>query len=63
MKTSDFDCELNGKALAFYHNQTTHRYEIIIDFDQRAPYIVTLAKGKAIIQFLKALKSAPKDGS
>ena len=63
MKTSDYDCEIDGKSLAFYHNQTTHRYEIVIDYDSSNPHVVTKAKGRAIIEFLKALKIAPRDGS
>jgi hypothetical protein len=63
MKTSDYDCEIEGKHIAFYHNQTTHRYEVVIEFDALNPHVVTKAKGLAIIRFLKALKLAPRDGS
>lgn len=63
MKTSDYRCEIDGKHIAFYHNQTTHRFEVVIEFDSLNPYVVTKAKGLAIIEFLKAFKSHPKDGS
>ena len=63
MKTSDYDCEIEGKHIAFYHNQTTHRFEVVIEFDSLNPYMVTKAKGLAIIEFLKALQLHPKDGS
>ena len=63
MKDSDYDCTIEGKDLSFYNNQTTHRYEIVIEFDVLHPYVVTKAKGLAIIKFLKALKLAPRDGS
>ena len=53
MKDSEYDCRFEGKSICFYHNQTTHRYEIIIDFDCTKPYVVTKAKGVALIKFLK----------
>lgn len=55
MKDSDYDCTVGGRELSFYHNQTTHQYEIVIDYDERNLYVVTLAKGKAIIEFLKTI--------
>lgn len=58
MKTSDYDCEIEGKHIAFYHNQTTHRYEVVIEFDVQNPHVVTKAKGLAIIRFLKVLQSS-----
>lgn len=53
MKTSEFDCEINGVSCSFYHNTKTHRYEIVIDYDHQNPYIVTKAKGEALIDFFK----------
>ncbi len=53
MKDSDFDCEVMGKSVSFYHNTKTHRYEIVIDHDVYNPLVVTKARGAAIIKFLE----------
>jgi hypothetical protein len=59
MKGSEYDCYIEGKAISFYHNQKTHRYEVVIDFDVQNPYEITKAKGEAVIEFLKLLLSKP----
>lgn len=50
MKLDDYSKEVNGKHVSFYHNKKNHKMEILIDGE---PYVVTLAKGQAIIDFLK----------
>ena len=57
MKTDDYSFELEGKTVCFYHNQTTHRYEIVIDYDIQNPFIISKAKGEAIAQFLKEFRT------
>jgi hypothetical protein len=54
MKLDEYTTELNGKHVSFYHNQKNHKMEIWID---REPYVVTLAKGQAIIDFLKLISA------
>ena len=48
---------INGKSISFYHNTKNHKMEIVIDYDISNLYVVTFAKGLAIIDFLKAIKS------
>lgn len=50
-----YSSEVNGKNVSFYHNTKSHQIEIVIDFDISNLYVVTFAKGKAIIDFLKAI--------
>ncbi len=57
MKADEYSTEINGKQVTFYHNQTNHKMEIIIDYDVQNPYVVTLAKGQAIIDFLKQVST------
>ena len=58
MKDSDYYCVIDGKSVAFYHNQKTHRYEVVIDYNPEVLYVVTKAKGLAIIEFLKFFKQS-----
>lgn len=53
--TSEYDCELEGKSISFYHNTKTHQYEIIIDYDLDNIVTFTKARGEAIIKFLKLI--------
>jgi len=53
--TSEYDCEINGKDVSFYHNTKSHRYEIIINYDLENIVTFTKARGEAIIKFLKHL--------
>ena len=53
MKDSEFDCKINGVPLSFYHNTKTHQYEVVVDYNVQEPYVMTKAKGEALIQFLK----------
>jgi len=46
---------VNGKDVSFYHNTKSHKIEIVIDYDISNLYVVTFAKGQAIIDFLKAI--------
>ena len=54
MKDDEYSTTIDGKTVTFYHNQTNHKMEIIIDYAIQEPYVVTLAKGQAIIDFLTA---------
>lgn len=60
MKDDEYSTTIDNKIVSFYHNQTNHKMEIIIDFDLMNPYVVTLAKGKAIIAFLKFIEKESK---
>jgi len=53
MKLDEYTTEINGIYVSFYHNKKNHKMEIWIDGD---PYVVTLKKGEAIIDFLKKLE-------
>jgi len=48
----DYECEIEGKSINFYHNKKTHQYDILIDGEK---YRVTKARGEAIIKFLKLI--------
>ena len=50
MVLDEYTTEVNGKHVAFYHNTKTHKMEILIDGEV---YHFTLAKARAIIEFLK----------
>jgi len=53
MYDSEYDCEIKGKSISFYHNTKTHQYDVVVDgvIEKR----ITRAKGKAVIDFLKFL--------
>ena len=52
MKLDEYSTEVNGKHVSFYHNKKNHKMEILIDGE---PSVFTLAKGQAIIDFLKLI--------
>ena len=55
MKLDEYSTEINGQRVSFYHDTKTHKMVIWID-SKADPYIVTLKKGEAIIDFLKFIK-------
>ena len=61
MKTTDYEFEIDGVPIDFYHNQQTHRYEILIDYDYKNKFIISKAKGEAIASFLKFLQDRDKE--
>lgn len=53
MKTADYEFEIDGVSIHFYHDQQTHRYDVVIDYNIQEPFNVSKAKGEAIVDFLK----------
>ena len=61
MKTAEYEFEIENVPIHFYHNQQTHRYEIIVDYELNRPFIISKAKGEAIASFLKFLEERGND--
>ena len=53
MKMDEYTTHIEGKMVSFYHDQKSHKMLILMDHGE---HVVTLAKGRAIIDFLKVLQ-------